>query len=303
MADPTFGDEALLDPALVSRISALELAARVTADGAMTGLHRSPRRGASVEFAEHKEYAPGDELRHVDWKTYGRSDRLYVKRFEEETELHALFIVDCSLSMRYGVGDTDKLRYASVLAAAMTYLLVTRRDRAGVLLTSGEAVPVAARPSHLRRVSSTLSRAVPSSGARLPTALRRADALLSRRTQIIVLSDLLDPDADAVLAAARSLRARGHDPCLVQILHHDERTLPFAETAWYESDDDGARVLVDPTAVRDAYLERLAQLTTVYRDSLQTARIPFAELDTSVPVVDSLSALLSGPLAAARRGR
>src|SRR4051812_42556387 len=100
--------EQLLEPSLVARIAALEVEARVAAEGALAGLHRSPRRGSSVEFAEHKEYAPGDELRHVDWKTYGRSDRLYVKRYEEETELHALFVVDASESMRYGEGAADK---------------------------------------------------------------------------------------------------------------------------------------------------------------------------------------------------
>ncbi len=296
-------DAPLLSEDLVDRIAALELVARVTAEGAMTGLHRSPRRGASVEFAEHKEYAPGDELRHVDWKTYGRSDRLYVKRFEEETELHALLVIDCSSSMRYGQGESDKLRYASVLAAAITYLLVTRRDRAGLLLTDGSAVPVAARPSHLRRVTTMLEQANPSGRADLPAALRRADALLSRRSQIIVFSDLLDPDVEAVLAAARSLRARGHDPCIVQVLHHDERTLPFHETAWYESDDDGARVLVDPQAVRTAYLANLDALITSYRESLQRARIPFAELDTSLPAADALSVLVTGTLTRTRRGR
>lgn len=295
---------ALLSPELIARVGALEVEARVAAEGALAGLHRSPRRGSSVEFAEHKEYAPGDELRHVDWKTYGRSDRLYVKRYEEETELHALFIVDASESMRYGTGAEEKLRFASLVAAALSYLLVTRRDRAGLLVAPGEAVPIGARPGHLRRILAALSTAqleVTATHAELPSVLRRADAICKRRTQVIVLSDLLDPDTDAVITAARSLRARGHDPALVQILHHDERTLPFQELAWYESADSDARVLADPRGVRAAYLDELGRLTAHFRSSLAVSRIPFATLTTSADAVDAVAQLLHGPLARAGR--
>jgi uncharacterized protein (DUF58 family) len=298
------GDRALLQPELVQRLAALEVEARVAAEGALAGLHRSPRRGSSVEFAEHKEYAPGDELRHVDWKTYGRSDRLYVKRFEEETELHALFVIDVSASMRYGEGRTDKLRFAAVVAAAMSYLLVTRRDRAGLLLSPGEAVPVGARPGHLRRILAALvaARSTARSGrADLPSALLRADALCKRRTQVVVLSDLLDRDADEVVAAARSLKARGHDPVLVQVLHPDEQTLPFGELAWYESPEGEARVLADPRAVAVAYLAELAALYAHYRDALVRAKIPLCRLDSSSEPVEALASLLRGPLARVMR--
>ncbi len=290
----------LLEPALVERLAALELAARVAAEGALAGLHRSPRRGSSVEFAEHKEYAPGDELRHVDWKTYGRSDRLMVKRFEEETELHVLIVVDSSESMRYGAGDSDKLRHASVLAAGIAYLLLTRRDRAGVLCSTGEAIPIGARPSHLRRILTTLAALEPAGEAHLPALLSRADVLTQRRTEILILSDLLDGDRDDVLAAVRSLRARGHDPIVVQLLHPDERTLPDGETAWYESKDGDARALVEPAVMREAYLAELASLVGGYRASLARARIPFAELDTSRPVAENLAHLAGTVLAKVR---
>ena len=291
----------LLAPELVARIAALEVAARIAAEGALAGMHRSPRRGSSVEFAEHKEYAPGDELRHVDWKTYGRSDRLYVKRFEEETELHALFVVDASESMRYGEGDHDKLRFASLLAAALAYLLLTRRDRAGLVLTGGEAVPVGARPGHLRRLLAALAATEPRGAASLADALRRADALAHRRTQVIVLSDLLDPELDEVLAAARSLKARGHDPVLVQVLHADERTLPFDETAWFESRDPDVRVFADAREVRAAYLEELAALVARCETAAAAARIPFAALETSIDPAIAIARLLRGPLAPAAR--
>jgi uncharacterized protein (DUF58 family) len=291
----------LIDQELVERLAALELAARVAAEGALAGLHRSPRRGSSVEFAEHKEYAPGDELRHVDWKTYGRSDRLYVKRFEEETELHVLLVVDSSESMRYGTGDADKLRHASVLAAGLAYLLLTRRDRAGLLCSTGEALPIGARPSHLRRILSSLSALEARGRASLPSLLQRADSLTHKRTQIVIFSDLLDDDRDAVLAAARSLKARGHDPIFAQLLTPDERALPDGETAWYESADDGARVLVDPAVARAAYQAELAALIRGYEQSLARARIPFAELDTAQPIADNLALLVGGALAPGRR--
>jgi uncharacterized protein (DUF58 family) len=293
----------LLPPQLIARIAALEIEARVAAEGALTGLHRSPRRGSSVEFAEHKEYAPGDELRHLDWKTYGRSDRLYVKRFEEETELHALFVVDASESMHYGEGGTDKLRYARVLSAALAYLLLTRRDRAGLVATSGELVPIGSRPSHLSRLLASLVSLEPAGSAKLATALRRADALTKRRTQIIVLSDLLDPEVDEILAAARSLKARGHDPVFLQLLHPDERTLPFAETGWYESKDAGVRVFAEPAAVRRAYLEEVTALIARWQAATSAARIPFASVDTSTPAADALASILRGPLAPVGRSR
>jgi uncharacterized protein (DUF58 family) len=293
--------EPLLTPELVARVAALELEARVAAEGALAGLHRSPRRGSSVEFAEHKEYAPGDELRHVDWKTYGRTDRLYVKRYEEETELHALFVVDASASMRYGDGNSDKLRFASVLAAATSYLLVTRRDRAGLLLSPGAAVPIGGHPAHLRRIVAALATAVPEGRAELPAALGRADLLCKRRTQVIVLSDLLDANADEVIAAARSLKARGHDPIVLQILHPDERTLPFSELAWYESPEGEARVLADPRAVADAYQAELAALRARYQQGLAQAKIPLGLLDSSSEPVDALAHLLRGPLARVAR--
>ncbi len=298
-------DERLLDPELVERLTALELRARITAEGALSGLHRSPRRGASVEFAEHKEYAPGDELRHVDWKTYGRTDRMYVKRFEEETELHLLLVIDASESMRYGEGETDKLRFASTIAAAIAYLLITRRDRAGLLSTSGEAVPIGGRPSHLRRIAAALAGLQGRGKADLPGTLRRAARLTQRRSQILVLSDLLDADREASLAAARSLRAHGHDPIFVQILHHDERTLPFSETAWFEAIEGGeaARVLADPRAVRRAYLDELARLVEGWRVALGAAKIPFAQLDSSVPPVEALTSLLEGALMPRRGAR
>ena len=290
----------LLEPALVERLAALELAARVAAEGALAGLHRSPRRGSSVEFAEHKEYAPGDELRHVDWKTYGRSDRLMVKRFEEETELHVLVVVDASESMRYGSGGADKLRHASVLAAGLSYLLLTRRDRAGLLCSTGEAIPIGARPSHLRRILTTLSTLESAGEARLPALLSRADLLTQRRTEVVILSDLLDGDREEVLAAVRSLRSRGHDPIVVQLLHPDERTLPDGETAWYESKDGDSRALVEPAVVREAYLAELTALVDGYRTALARARIPFAELDTSRPIADNLALLASTVLAKGR---
>jgi len=165
-------------------------------------------------------------------------------------------------------------------------------------------VPIGARPGHLRRIIAALSTAqleVATKHAELPAVLRRADALCKRRTQVIVLADLLDPDADAVITAARSLRARGHDPALVQILHHDERTLPFQELAWYESADSDARVLADPRGVRTAYLDELARLTAHFRTSLAVSRIPFASLTTSQDAVDAVGQLLRSPLARAGR--
>jgi uncharacterized protein (DUF58 family) len=291
----------LLDAELVARIAALELEARVAAEGALAGLHRSPRRGSSVEFAEHKEYAPGDELRHVDWKSYGRTDRLHVKRYEEETELHALFVLDASASMRYGDGGADKLRFCSVLVAALSHLLVSRRDRAGLVLAPGEAVPIGARPGHLRRITSALASASGEGRTDLAAALRLADRLCKRRSQVIVLSDLLDPEVEAVLAATRSLKARGHDAIVLQVLHPDERTLPFEELAWYESPEGEARVLADPRAVARAYREEMAALIGRYRNALAAARVPFDSFDSTLEPSDALVRLIRGPLSRVAR--
>src|SRR5215470_8471808 len=201
-----------LDPVALSRLGTLALKARTVVEGALSGLHRSPHHGSSIEFAEHKEYSPGDEIRHIDWKAYGKFDRYYVKRFEQETELSSYLLVDSSGSMAYRGAGISKLEYAAYLAAALTYLMIRQQDRVGLLAFGGDDLrylPPRAHANHLHDILMTLEK-VTADGGRgrtlvAPALDRVAELARRRRSLVILLSDLFDPTPDS-LAMLRRLR-------------------------------------------------------------------------------------------------
>src|SRR5579871_2276661 len=253
---------ALLDPAALAKLQNLELRARTVVEGALAGLHRSPHHGASVEFAEHKEYSAGDEIKHIDWKAYGKFDKYYVKRFEEETELRAWLLVDVSASMAYrGQAGVAKIDYARVLAAALAYLLLRQQDQVG-MIAFGEKLrgylPPRARGGHLSDLLLALEALAPSGKTDLPRGLQYVSEVAQRRALVIVISDLLATFApegrNQTRPLLRGLRARKHDVVVFHVLDHDELTLPFEGTTMFESMEDDRRLLAEPADVRRAYL-------------------------------------------------
>ena len=229
----------------------------------LTGLHRSPHHGQSVEFAEHKEYAPGDEIRHIDWKAYGKTDKYYVKRFEQETNLRAWLVLDASGSMGYRGPSAalSKLEYGSTLAAALAYLLVRQQDAAGLVAVAGEVVrSVAPRSaaSHLAALEETLERLEPRGPTRLAAAVDHVVEAAPRRAQVVVISDLLDPDAEVIRKLAQ-LRRRKHEVAIFQVLDPAELEFPFQDPTLFLSMEDDRSLEAHGREVRKGYLEVLAR--------------------------------------------
>jgi uncharacterized protein (DUF58 family) len=227
-----------LDPKVLNRVARLDLRARLIVEGTLAGRHRSPYRGFSVEFAEHREYAPGDDTRYLDWKVYGKSDRLYIKQYEEETNLLATIVLDGSTSMDYGAGGEgmSKATYASTVAASLAYLVVHQQDSAGLVLLDDavrDSLPPGSQPAHLARILERIGSFRGGKRTDLGKALGEVAEKVRRRGLVVVVSDLLD-DAERVLAGLRRLRSRKHDVVVFQILHEDEVRFPFEGMTRFE---------------------------------------------------------------------
>jgi uncharacterized protein (DUF58 family) len=296
-----------LDPVALSRLGTLSLKARTVVEGALSGLHKSPHHGSSVEFAEHKEYSPGDEIKHIDWKAFGKFDRYYVKRFEEETELTAFLVLDRSGSMGYKGDGLSKLEYAAYLVASLAYVLNRQQDRVGLLAFGGGAevyLPPRARSNHLHDVLRALEQVVDEGGrgaTSIAASLERVSELARRRRSLIVLvSDMLDhsPEVPAVL---RRLRVQRHDVSVVQVLDRDELELPFEGVTLFESLEDDRKLMADPRSIRGAYLKELQGFLARTRRALSEGDVEHALVATSQPLERTLLDFLT--VRAGRRPR
>jgi uncharacterized protein (DUF58 family) len=295
----------LLDPVALSKLSNLELRARSVVEGALSGLHKSPHHGSSVEFAEHKEYAPGDEIKHIDWKAYGKFDKYYVKRFEEETELRAYLLIDCSASMAYRGRGVSKLDYARTLAASLAYLLLRQQDQVGMIAFSEKLrgyLPPRARSGHLNDLLLALDGVVAAGRTDLPRALAYLSEVVHRRALIVLFSDLLGT-SDDVRALLRGFRARKHDVVVFHLLDADELTLPFEGTTIFESMEDEQKLVADPGDVRKAYLQELERFIDSYRSSLGEGDVEYHLVDTATPPSQVLLDFLTAAYRARGRGR
>jgi uncharacterized protein (DUF58 family) len=284
-----------LRPEVLNTVEGLELKARLIVEGFLTGLHRSPFRGYSVEFAEHREYVPGDDIRHIDWKVYGKSDRFYIKQYEEETNLRAWILLDVSESMAYGEGPLSKLEYARHVAAALAYLIVQQQDAAGLCLFDSKVrafLPAASSPGHLKTLIHELAQAEPRGDTALEDVVGRAAEQIGRRGIVLLLSDLLDTQ-ESVLQAVRKLRHRNHEVIVFHVLDHDERTFPFEKTTLFEGLEDLPRLLLDPAALRAQYLKELGAFTSAVRRGCMADRADFVALDTAAPLDVALSTYLA----------
>lgn len=247
-----------LDPRVLDKLGRLELKARQAVEGFMAGLHRSPHRGASVEFAEHREYVPGDDLRHLDWRIYGRSDRFYIKRYEEETNLTLSVVLDVSESMSYaGQGQVSKYNYAAMAAATLSYMVLRHRDAAALALTDESLeswVPPATRPSHLLAITAAIEKATLAKKTDPGLTLRELTAKLPPRGIVVVLSDLF-ADPARILLGVRTLRSRRQDVIVFHVLDGDEIDFPFDRMLKFEGMEGLAELVADPKSLRQAYLD------------------------------------------------
>src|SRR5437016_714326 len=272
----------LADPQTLARIAKLELRARVVVEGVISGMHKSPHRGYSVEFAQHRDYSPGDEIRHIDWKVYGRSDRYYVKQFEEETNLKAYFVLDTSNSMNYQSGDLSKLDYGAIIAAALSSLLLQQRDSVGLALFNDGIktyIPAASTPSHLRLVLGHLENLETAPKTGVSSTFHDLAERIKRRGLILVLSDLFD-EPQSVLRGLQHFRHRKHEVILFHLLDRNELTFPFRDSAIFEGFEQENPITAEPNALRREYLHVFHAFEETLRHGCRELNMDYLQLPT-----------------------
>jgi uncharacterized protein (DUF58 family) len=291
---------AFLDPALLARISDLALLARTVVDGFMHGLHRSSRMGLSLDFAEHRAYQPGDDIRRIDWRAFGRTDRYYVKEYEADTNAGVVFALDASGSMDFGSGPLTKFQYGRCLVAALAWLSQHQGDRVGLVTFTGdlvEVVPPSTR--HLQLLLHTLGRARAAGPGRLPLALERVARIATRAGIVVVVSDCYE-DPPALGRAVGALRARGHDAIIFHVIDPAERDLPWTAPATFEDAESGARLPLRPEELRPKYRRLLETHGRDLAQRLADTGADYEVVETDRPLDHGLYAFLDRRLARSR---
>jgi len=292
---PVARERQFLDPAVVARLGTLELKARTIVEGFLSGLHRSPFKGFSVEFAEYRQYMPGDDLSTIDWKVYARSDRYYVKKFEEETNLDCHLMIDVSGSMAYGSRAMTKFEYAACLAASLAYLMTRQRDAVGLMAFDERIVqmlPASSRPWHLRAVLVTLDRLRLGRETHMAKPLTQLCDALTKRGMVVLISDLLD-EPDAVVRGLKHFQFRGADVIVFHVLDPDEIEFPFDRATRFEDLETDEEIMAVPGVVRSHYLKAIGGLIERYKRELGAAGIDYMLLPTSTPLEMALLSYLS----------
>jgi uncharacterized protein (DUF58 family) len=274
--------ESFLDPKILMTLSGMELKARLVVEGIVSGLHKSPYQGFSVEFAEHREYTLGDEIKHIDWQVYGKSDRLYVKRYEEETNLRCYILLDSSKSMGYRSDGMSKLEYGSQLAAALTYLMLRQQDAVG-LVTFDEAIqtyiPPRNSPRHMKIIVEVLEALEAKNPTKISNIFHDLAERVHRRGLIIVISDLFD-DPDEILVSLQHFRHKKHEVIVFHTLDPYELTFPFERVTQFRGMEDGRRVLTEPALLRKKYLEQLNAFIEKLKKGCRDNRIDYFQINT-----------------------
>jgi uncharacterized protein (DUF58 family) len=282
---PSANYRTFLDPEVVSRLKSMEIKARLVVEGFITGLHKSPYHGFSVEFAEHRQYMPGDPIRNIDWRVFAKSDRYFVKEFEEETNLKAYILLDASRSMAYTSKLISKFTYASQLAAALTFLMLKQRDAVGLVIFDQRVrtyVPPKSASVHLHALLSTLAGAEPSAMTDAGVALHEMADRIKRRGLIIVLSDLFD-DPTRVLAGLKHFRHRKHEVLVFHILDPVEREFGFPAEAIFKDMETGEEISTLPWQIKAEYQRTIAAHMDRFRRECRDAFVDYVPVDTSVP--------------------
>jgi uncharacterized protein (DUF58 family) len=287
-----------LDPRVLSKITNLELLARLVVEGFLIGLHRSPYHGFSVEFSSYRQYMQGDDLKFVDWKVWGRTDQLYLKLFAEETNLRSYILLDTSASMGYGSGIT-KYQYGIYLAAALSYLMLMQKDAVGVATFDTEIrniTPPKSRWDHLFHILRILDNLKVGKRTRFASSLHMLAERFRKRGLVVVISDLFD-EGDEIIRALRHFRYDGHEVLVFQVLSPDERELPFSGQVLFEDLETKEQLLTIPSAIRAEYTEKLGDFQARLRRECANDLIDLVHVTTE----DSLAVALARYLAKRRR--
>ncbi len=284
------------DPTSLSKYGRLVLVARTLVEGFLTGVHKSPYKGFSVEFAEHRQYYPGDEIRHIDWRAFGKTDRYYIKEYEEETNLKAHLLVDASGSMAYKGKHASKYQYAQYIAASLAYLMLHQRDAVGLGLHDTKIrklIPPKASSKHLLQVINALQEARPGGETAMAPLWHGLAEQFTRRGLVVILSDCFD-NVEALLRALRHFRHRRHEVLLFHILAPEELEFPFGRwTQFRNLEVLGHKLLVDPQRLRKEYLKNFGEFCKALREAAGRAQVDYHLMRTDEPVERALGIYLT----------
>ena len=284
-----------LHPEAIKRIARLDLRARHIVEGFLSGMHRSPYFGQSVEFLQHREYVPGDDLRHVDWKVWARQDRLYVKQFEEDTNLRCTMVVDVSKSMQYGNGDLSKYEYAATIASSLSYLVLQQQDAVGCITFDEKVrmrIPIRSKRNHIHSIIESLNIETPKDKTDVYEVLRGITETVPRRGMIVLVSDLLG-DVDGIMKGLKLLRQRGHDVLVFHVMDDDEIDSEFNGPMRFDGLESEDFLNCNPRALREGYLEALHQFLDKVRRQCAQNVVDYALIRTSDPLDAVLAKYLS----------
>lgn len=292
-----------LNPQTLASLQGLDLQARVVVEGYVAGMHRSPYHGFSVEFAEHREYVPGDDVRHVDWKVWSKTDKLYLKQYEEETNLLTYLLLDTSESMAYGSeGNVTKLQYAQFVAASLAYLVLQQQDSVGLASFDEQVVRYlkpSGQPSHLKELFHVMDQTPARRRSDIGTVLHDLAERFKKRGVVVILSDFFD-DVPRILAGLRHLRHRRHEVIAFHVMDPDELDFPFREPTLFKGLESLPEILTEPHALRQAYKAEVDAFIDELRRGCQMIDIDYVPLRTDRPLDVALSGYLASRTARVR---
>lgn len=271
-----------LKPEIVALLNSMSLRARLVVEGYIIGQHRSPYHGFSVEFAEHRSYGPGDEIRHIDWKLFGKTDRLYVKRYEEETNLQAYVLLDTSKSMLYSSGEVSKLNYANSLVASLTYLMINQQDAAGLVQFSDKIntfIPPRSKPSHLNAILTKLDDENVDNDTKIEPVLHQMADRIKKRGLVILVSDLLD-EPEEIMNGLKHFRHNNQEVIVFHILDRKELEFDFNSRTRFLDMESGDEILTEPWHIRSSYTELIMKLQDYYKRECRQQLIDYVPIFT-----------------------
>lgn len=292
-----------LNPDILARAEALGLKAKQLVEGLRVGDHKSPYKGFSVEFVQHREYVPGDDIRHIDWKSYGRSERYTIKQYEQETNFTCHILLDASNSMRYGAGASNKLEYAKLLAASLAYMIIRQRDSVGLRVFNTEFVaelPTSSNLAHINAITHTLEEMQPRDATTIGPLLDLVADRIGRRGIVVLISDCLE-DLEPTLAGLRHLRFRGHEVVLFHVLHPDEVTFPLDGNIRFIGLEGFEELMTRPHLLKPAYLRIVKKYLEDIRRGCDGSGVDYVPLSTERPLSNALAEYLVRRLQTGRR--
>lgn len=282
---------AYLKPSILSRAEALGLKARSIVEGLRVGDHKSPFRGFSVEFVQHREYVPGDDIRHIDWKSYGRSERYTIKQYEQETNFTAHILLDSSRSMEYGEGDANKLEYAKLLTATLAYVIIRQRDSVGINIFDKDwrtELPPSSSLASMNGILHTLEDLDPQDKTQIGPLLEQMAERVRRRGLFFVISDVFD-EVDTFLKGLKHLRFQGHDVTLFHVMHPDEREFPFTGNVKFDGLELPEEIKTRPHLIRPAYVRIVNEYLQELQKGCEAYRVDYVAMDPTKPLEQTLS--------------